>query len=124
MSDFATICRFVHIGEAEAFRLALEHAGIAAYLEGANLVVTNSLLSNAIGGIKLQVADADVVEAKKILEETGRRIAADRPKPTGAAITFRCSECGETINFPSELAGNCEVCPQCHEYVDVPEATV
>ena len=124
MADLVTIARFTYIGEAEAVRLALEHAGIAAYLEGGNLVVTNSLFSNAIGGIKLLVSEDHLATAQQVLSETERSLEADKPRVPGGEIVFNCSECGEMIRFGSELAGNCEVCPECHEYVDVPEATV
>ena len=121
MTDFVTIARFTYISEAEAVQLALEHAGIAAYLEGANLAITYSLLSNAIGGIKLQVASTDVVAAEQVLSENQRISRGDSPAAAGSEIVFRCSECGAPIRFAAEMAGMCEVCPRCHKYVDVPD---
>lgn len=43
-------------------------AGIAATLSGENLVTTNWALSNAVGGILLQVPERDVARAMAILE--------------------------------------------------------
>jgi len=122
MADLVTIARYDNIMEAESVRLALDHAGIAAYLEGVNFVANNFMMANAIGGIKLQVADADVAAAEQVLSESERSFAANKPDTAGSEIIFNCSECGESIRFGAELAGNCEVCPECHEYVDVPEA--
>ncbi len=35
-------------------------------------------------------------------------------------VTFACEECGKSITVPAEQLGQLEVCPHCHEYVDVP----
>lgn len=58
----------------------LDAAGIRCYLQDANMVRMGWLWSNAMGGIKLVVREADVEDAAKILEseppqqadETGR----------------------------------------------------
>jgi hypothetical protein len=53
--------------EALAMRLKLENAGIAVFLADEYTVVMDWLLSNAIGGIKVQVADHEVLQARQIL---------------------------------------------------------
>ena len=37
-----------------------------------------------------------------------------------AEITYPCDECGKDITFPGDRRGHVEICPECGEYVDVP----
>jgi hypothetical protein len=53
--------------EALAMRLKLEDAGIPVFLADEYTVVMDWLLSNAIGGIKVQVADHEALRARQIL---------------------------------------------------------
>jgi Putative prokaryotic signal transducing protein len=53
--------------EALAIRLKLEDAGIPVFLADEYTVVMDWLLSNAIGGIKVQVAEHDVRKASELL---------------------------------------------------------
>jgi hypothetical protein len=53
--------------EAAAIRLRLEAAGIPVFLADENTIAMDWLLSNAIGGIKVQVAEPDVPRACEIL---------------------------------------------------------
>lgn len=53
--------------EAVAIRLRLESSGIPVFLADEFTVTMDWLLSNAIGGIKVQVAQADVPRACEIL---------------------------------------------------------
>src|SRR5438128_460302 len=55
--------------EAYAIRLRLESAGIAVVLADEFTVTMDWLLSNAIGGIKVQVPEEDVRRANRILAE-------------------------------------------------------
>jgi len=36
-------------------------------------------------------------------------------------IDFVCEECGKDISFPGHRRGGVETCPECKQYVDVPE---
>lgn len=123
MSDFVVVARFDRVTDADAHRLLLEHAGIASYLEGANLVAAHFLLANAIGGIKLLVAAADRAAAEEVLQNLPTTTTPDSvAQHLAGELAFSCSECGAMIRFPATSAGKCETCPECHEYVDVPEA--
>ena len=53
--------------EALAIRLQLEAAGIPVFLADEFTISMDWLLSNAIGGIKVQVAEADVLRACEVL---------------------------------------------------------
>lgn len=77
MSDrqrLVTVASYFLPAEAAVARMALQREGIAAFLEGDNLVSMQWLLANAVGGIKLQVPEADVERALDVL--AGARDAA------------------------------------------------
>jgi hypothetical protein len=63
-----TIRTFDNSIQATLVKNHLIDEGIAATLSGENLVATNWALSNAVGGIRLQVPEDDVARAKAILE--------------------------------------------------------
>ena len=55
-------------------RMRLEDAGIAAYLRDENTIQWDPWYDIALGGVKVEVADADVAAAKAVLDampETG-----------------------------------------------------
>lgn len=124
MADLVTVATYYKGVDAELARLALLQSGIRALLDDEQVVRTDPLLSNAIGGVKLRVAAADVEAARRILAAAALAVASKagrRSSNNGEGILFDCSECGAEIRFPSEAAGRCESCPHCHRYVDVPE---
>ncbi len=47
----------------------LQHAGIECYIRDENTILADPLLSNAIGGIKIEVRDTQLNEARKIMKE-------------------------------------------------------
>ncbi len=47
----------------------LLHAGIECYIRDENTILADPLLSNAIGGIKIEVRDTQLNEARKIMKE-------------------------------------------------------
>ena len=47
----------------------LNHAGIECYIRDENTILADPLLSNAIGGIKLEVRETQVNEAREIMKE-------------------------------------------------------
>ena len=66
-SDLVTIASFLTTTEAELVQGVLMGEGIASYLECGYLVGGFDVLSNAVGGVKLQVASEDVERAAAIL---------------------------------------------------------
>jgi hypothetical protein len=70
MSDnFLTIATFWNSDEANLARNRLEAAGIGAFLMGEEAVAMAWLLTNAVSGIKLQVAECDAERAQACLAE-------------------------------------------------------
>jgi hypothetical protein len=87
-SRLKTIVRYLMPEEAEIARLALEDEGIASYVEGATTVGMCWHWENAVGGAKLQVAEADAERATAIL-------ATKLPAAAGNGLENGvCSKCG------------------------------
>ena len=90
-----TIATFSKPEEAHLFRTRLEAAGISAFVQDEYVVQLNWLLSNAIGGVRVQIADDDLESASEFL-------AADSPQPTPDAEEVVCPMCGSSLIAPDE----------------------
>lgn len=64
-----TVESFAEPTAAHMARNRLKSAGVRAYLSDEELVSTAWQLGNAVGGIKLQVREADVARAEKVLDK-------------------------------------------------------
>lgn len=64
-----TIARFQYTSEAIITQGRLEAEGVKTFLADSITIETDPLISNAIGGVKLQVWKEDEEKAKAILEE-------------------------------------------------------
>ena len=71
MSTYITIQTFTYPHEANIAKAKLEAEGIDAFLQDEVTTQVINLYSNAIGGVKLQVLEENIVEARKILIEGG-----------------------------------------------------
>lgn len=116
-----TIATFDFPAEAQTMKLLLEEQGFDVCLADDNLVRTNWFLSNAVGGAKLQVLESKADLAARFVQESRERIRGNPEATAKADVSFACEECGKTITFPEKRRGGVETCPQCREYVDVPE---
>ena len=83
--NWTTVDRFFHPTDAHIAAGKLESEGIPVFLLGINHASANWLLSNALGGIPLQVSTNRVNDA--------RRLLAQIAKP-GDEIGIECPECG------------------------------
>ena len=91
-----TIATFSKPEEAHLFRTRLEAAGIPAFVQDENFVQMDWLYSNAIGGVRVQIADDDLDSAREFL-------AADTPQPCPDADDVVCPACGSHHTAPDEL---------------------
>jgi hypothetical protein len=66
------------LAEAEVIKSMLEGSGVAAFVPDENSV----LWSNAIGGIRVQVDDADVDRANEVLRQSDQ-VATEPPSGSG-----------------------------------------
>ena len=88
MADgYITVRRYSSPQEAHLARAKLESEGVPAVVQDENLVRMNWLYSNAIGGVKLQVAHSHVDAANQILG------CVERSEPRSEAV-YQCPECG------------------------------
>lgn len=101
MTDkLVTICNFAYgtdpASEAELARIKLEANGIQCFLAGKNFISMYWLLSDAEGGIKLQVRESDAEKALEILG-TDTHIAfneSEDPDTKPEPINPSCPKCG------------------------------
>lgn len=66
-NTFTTIARYQYTTEAQIIKGRLEADGIEVFLKDHLTIDTDPLVSNAIGGVKLQVLSRDAMKAKHIL---------------------------------------------------------
>jgi hypothetical protein len=69
MNDWVTIASFTYPHEVTVLEGVLETEGIECFIKDGNIVSTNPLYSNAIGGVKIQVNQNDVERANEIVKE-------------------------------------------------------
>lgn len=93
--DLVVVAQYSFAHEARIAKASLEAAGIEAYIRDENLVQMNWLYSNAVGGVKLQVAPEDVPDALKILA-TDYSEALEEEFPFEADEEISCPQCGST----------------------------
>ncbi len=93
--SLVTIARFSKPEEAHLLRLRLGAGGVEAYVQDENLVQMDWLYSNAIGGVRVQIAEEDEERAEEILrEEPGDMLDAERPV---------CPHCASRHTAPDEM---------------------
>lgn len=101
-----TIATFWKTEEAHLLKLRLGQNGIASYLQDENITQLHPWRAAAIGGVRVQVDDADFEEALRVAGEMEPPPAIPcAPEASGAVACFacgnlipveenRCSECG------------------------------
>ncbi len=90
--DLATVGRYRDMAEAVVMRMVLEDAGIECFLRDENTIGIDWLLSNAVGGMRLQVAAKDEAAAREVLSQP---IPAEFELDTGEDFVQPvCPKCG------------------------------
>jgi hypothetical protein len=92
LRKLVTLCRFRDMPEALLAKSVLESAGVECLLADANIIRTDWLWSNLVGGVKLRVLEEDLEEASRLLEQN---------TPEGSAL-----QGNEDFRPPR--------CPRCH----------
>lgn len=100
ITPMITIARFSTPEEAHLFRLRLASGGVEAFILDEHMIQMDWLISNAIGGVRVQIAEEDLELCREILHET--------PVAPEASITTACPFCGsmetERQNFTRRLS--------------------
>jgi DNA-directed RNA polymerase subunit M/transcription elongation factor TFIIS len=92
-----TALAFSTLWEAEIARSKLDSDGISAYLKDGHTVNMNWLFSNAIGGVKVQVVEGDLMKAREILSAP---LTVDAPEETDPEDVVICPRCrNENIGY-------------------------
>ena len=86
-TNYVTVRRYSSPQEAHLARAKLESEGVPAVVQDENLIRMNWLYSNAIGGVKLQVAHSHIDTANRILGSVER-------SQTESEVAYRCPHCG------------------------------
>ncbi|GAB5563554.1 MAG: hypothetical protein Wins2KO_06170 [Winogradskyella sp.] len=97
-NTFVTIARYTYSSEAQIIKGRLEAEGIEVFLRDNITIDTDPLVSNAIGGVKLNVLSEDEVKAKEILKSISNFTLDDKGN------TLICHNCSsENISLYSTL---------------------
>jgi hypothetical protein len=88
----AVVASFRDLADAEPASAHLEAAGIPHLLADTYTIGVAWYYSNALGGVRLHVADADAAEARALLETPAEVEWPDFPRP---ARDERCGACGQ-----------------------------
>jgi hypothetical protein len=97
---FTLLRRFQYSSEAIIYQGKLESQGIEVFLRDINIVESNPLYSNAVGGIKLFVKTEDVSKASEILNEVSLFSVDDDNN------LIKCPKCGaEQVELEISIDG-------------------
>lgn len=81
MTKLVTLRAYDNYITAHIVKAHLEAEGIRCYLKDENTIVMQWVWSNALGGIKLQVAQEDKEQAETLLADTEQAAAQERETP-------------------------------------------
>lgn len=97
---FKLLRRFQYTSEAIIFQGKLESQGIEVFLRDNNIVDSNPLYSNAVGGVKLFVKTEDFERANDILGEVSLYSVDDENQP------IQCPKCSaEQVEMETSIDG-------------------
>ena len=97
---FTLLRRFQYSSEAIIYQGKLESQGIDVFLRDNNIVDSNPLYSNAVGGVKLFVKTEDFDKANEILGEVSLYSVDNESQP------LKCPECGaEQVELETSIEG-------------------
>ncbi len=97
---FTLLRRFQYSSEAIIYQGKLESQGIEVFLRDNNIVDSNPLYSNAVGGVKMFVKTEDFNKANEILSEVSLYAVDDENQP------MKCPKCGaEQVAMEQSIEG-------------------
>ncbi len=85
-NQLITVARFSTTEEAHLFRLQLAAGGVESFILDEYMVQMDWLISNAIGGVRVQISEKDLEHCKQIVQEA--------PFEPDANICAYCPFCG------------------------------
>lgn len=109
LDELVTISKFLSLGEAKLAQGKLVSAGISAFVCDENMHAMNWHMGMALGGIRLQVPDSQVVRALEVLDDF-------EPDPTESAAVRNNED--DDAEEMEEVA----CCPEC-ESLEIRDVT-
>ncbi len=106
--ELVTISKFFNLGEAKLAQGKLVSAGVSAFVCDENMHAVNWHIGMALGGIRLQVPDSQVVRALEVLDDF-------EPEEPGAALI------GQTEDDDDDME-DVACCPEC-DSLEIREVT-
>lgn len=102
-----TVATFTYLHEAAILKSRLQAEGIQCYSKDENTLQVQPFYSNAVGGVKIQVLESDVMKANKIVQDyfanTNNAAAPEIPE----------EEYMQVSNKPSGREADVVICPVC-----------
>jgi len=123
MNSFITIEVYDKVPLAQVAVLALEEEGIQCLLQNETIISLDWFMSNAVGGVQLQVAAKDAEAAKRILDEIRESKKLREESTKDIWVAFYCESCKKPIAFSGLSLGRVETCPKCGKHIDVPHSS-
>ena len=97
---FTLLRRFQYSSEAIIYQGKLESQGIEVFLRDNNIVDSNPLYSNAVGGVQMFVLTADFNKANEILGDVSLYSVDEENQP------LKCPKCGaEQVEMEQSING-------------------
>ncbi|MEO1050608.1 MAG: DUF2007 domain-containing protein [Bacteroidota bacterium] len=105
MGKFTTIATFQYPHEVQVVKGKLESEGIEVFLKDELTIQVDNFLSNAMGGVKLQVRESDINRAVPILHEAGVLSQHDLATPKETWLGKFTAEMPVINKWPVEVRG-------------------
>lgn len=122
--NLITLTTYTYNTEAFVLVAKLEAEGIKSFLKNEHLLSTQQFLSNAVGGLEVQVAEEDLEKARAILKSMELEKTAAEELPAGltkgyAKVLVYCPECESSHVYRKKgsffsLGAKEHVCADCH----------
>ena len=107
-----TVAAFDHRAQADLCAAMLDQHGINAQVADSGIVGVDWFLSNAVGGVKVQVAEQDRERAELVLHDSH---TASSNKDAESQGEWTCPRCGEQVEGDFDLCWNCQASRPEHE---------
>jgi hypothetical protein len=86
--ELVTLTTYTYSTEAYILVAKLEAEGVRNFLKNEHLVSTQHLLSNAVGGIDVQINQSDLEKGKEILKQMDQEKKDSEKVPEGLPVDF------------------------------------
>ena len=123
--DLVILTSYTYSSDTMMLSARLDDAGIKYFLKDENLITADPFLSNAVGGVKVQVMEKDYEQAKVVLDEVNAALKArdeidvDKWRAGYKKVTVFCPVCDSSdvyrknVSFFASFSAREHVCTDC-----------